>query len=85
MNGDQDTIAKATRDGDTMLGPKERHRCPDHPRRWVVYRWTWQVPEDGDHLTALQSGSEPEAVRACGTCDDEDERESLALLFGDDE
>ena len=70
---DQQRIAQATRDGDRMLGPEERSRCDSHPRRWVIYRWTWGVPADGDHLTAIQSDSWPETIRDCGTCADEAE------------
>lgn len=66
---DGQRIAKGVRDGDTMLGPIERHRCDLHPSRWMSYRWTWPVPEDGDHLAALEADGWPQSIRACSDCD----------------
>lgn len=54
-----------------MNGPSERYRCDLHPRRWVIFRWWWPVPDDGCHLTALQSDSETEVLRGCGSCDED--------------
>jgi hypothetical protein len=58
---DAERTALATQQGTRMLGPLERHRCEEHPRRWLTYRWTWragETPEDG----------EPEYVRGCTQC-----------------
>lgn len=70
---DEDRIAKATfsRSGKRMLGPAERQRCAKHPTRWEIYRWTWPVPDDGDHITSLQSDSDTEVLRSCTECCDE--------------
>lgn len=55
-----------------MWGPKERERCDKHPARWVIYCWTWPVPQDDEtHLDCLQACGEPETIRSCATCDDE--------------
>lgn len=72
VHSDEDRIRLATQSGRKMLGPKERHRCDRHPRRWVIYRWVWPVPGDDDHLTAIQSDSDTEILRSCADCDDED-------------
>ena len=79
IEGDQDRIEAAVREGDRMLGPKERHRCGEHPRRWVVYRWTWGMPDDGDHMSAIQSDSWPETIRECKACADESDAELRCL------
>jgi hypothetical protein len=53
-----------------MLGPLERERCPKHPRRWVIFRWVWTVPGEGEDPIDVISGAEPEAIRACQQCDE---------------
>lgn len=69
---DADRIALATRKGDLMNGPLECQPCAQHPRRKLTVRWFWDVPEDGDHTTAVSS-SEPEIVRGCAQCAKENE------------
>lgn len=80
IESDQDRVRLATREDSTMYGPAEVYRCPDHPRRWVTFRWFWDVPEDGDQLAALQSGSDAEIIRECQACADERDREMGAYL-----
>lgn len=63
---DSDRIRLATPNGGKMLGSVERERCSKHPRRWVLYRWVWDV--DG----MIECG-EPQVVRGCGTCWEEHE------------
>ena len=70
----------ATRHGDMMHGPARRHRCDKHPRNWRTYRWDWPVLEDGDHVCAMQSDSEPVTVRECPKCLAEQEAEDLEML-----
>jgi hypothetical protein len=70
---DQERIRRATQSGSRMLGPKERQRCAKHPKRWEIYRWVWTVPDDGDHLTAIQSDSDTEVLRSCAECIEEPE------------
>lgn len=63
---DEVRVAQAVRSGRRMLGPAERQRCARHPKRWEIYRWTWDVgdvPENG----------ETELVRGCGSCSEEAE------------
>jgi hypothetical protein len=63
---DDDRVRLAVKRGGWMLGPSELQRCAKHPRRWETYRWTWLVgsaPEDG----------EPEFLRTCTACAEEDE------------
>lgn len=62
---DEDRIRLAVSNGRLMLGPKERQRCARHPRRWEIYRWTWPLGGAPDH-------GEPECVRSCATCADEE-------------
>lgn len=48
-----------------MIGPEEWQRCPDHPRRWVSYRWTWPIddgPESGD-VEQMHQCSHPDHER----------------------
>ncbi len=61
---DADRIARATQSGRRMLGPAERQRCHYHPRRWMIYRWTWAVDDGPD-------GGDAEVVRGCAACADE--------------
>ena len=73
---DADRIARAIQWRTLMMGPKERYRCDRHPTRWVIFRWTWDVPGEGaTHEDAITSG-EPECIRACAVCDAEIEDES---------
>lgn len=68
---DAERIAQAqvSPNGKRMLGPKEKQRCEQHPRCWEVYRWTWAIPADGDHLSALQAGSDIQCVSSCKDCE----------------
>lgn len=72
---DADRIRLATRDGDKMIGPKERSRCEKHRRRWNIYRWVWQMPAPGETHEDTISSSEPEYVRACSDCEAEAEQD----------
>lgn len=69
MLTDAERIRHATKSGRRMLGPFERERCSKHKRRWITFRWTWDADED--QQAAIECG-EPEIVRGCGTCDDEE-------------
>ena len=64
MIDDAERTALAYRSGGYMVGPDERERCSRHPRRWVIFRWVWQV---GDDVT----GADPQVVRGCRACLDE--------------
>lgn len=67
---DDDRIRLATRSGRNMLGPIERERCHKHKTRWVMYRWVWDAGPGGDI-----SGGEPEVVRSCAACLEDERRE----------
>lgn len=67
---DEDRVRLAFRSGGRMVGPDERERCQRHPRRWTIYRWTWDLPEAGGDI----SGGDVEIVRGCGSCLEEDRR-----------
>lgn len=72
MLTDDDRIRLAVKSGGTMLGPNERERCTRHKRRWILFRWTWDVPADGEtHVENLEGGGEPEIVRGCAECNKE--------------
>lgn len=58
---DQERIERAVRKGSCMVGPAERQRCAVHPRRWEIYRWTWDIGDD-------PTSGEAEIVRSCGAC-----------------
>ena len=73
-------VQGATRHGNMMHGPKERHRCDKHPNRWRFFRWDWPVPADGDHVCAMESDSDPVIVRECAECIVEFETEERELL-----
>jgi hypothetical protein len=64
---DDDRARLATPHGNLMLGPIERERCDKHRRRWKLFRWVWS--KDGDI-----SAAEPEIVRSCAQCLEEDRR-----------
>jgi hypothetical protein len=72
---DSERIIKAVRRGNRMLGPAERERCAKHPRRWVIFRWEWDVPGPDETHEDCISGSEPEVIRGCAMCDAESEDE----------
>lgn len=55
-----------------MIGPDECQPCDKHPGQFAVYRWVWDVPEDGDHARAIES-SDPDLVRDCPKCAEEDD------------
>lgn len=63
---DVDRVRLAVQRGGRMLGPPERQRCVRHPRRWEIYRWTWQIDED-------PTSGDAEIVRGCGACSDEED------------
>ena len=44
----------------------ERWRCPKHPRRWVIGRWSWR---DGETI----EDADGSIVHGCAECDSEDE------------
>ena len=75
---DEDRVARAkpASSGKRMLGALERERCPEHPRRWVIFRWVWDVPGEGEDPIDVISCADAESVRACQQCDDEAEREN---------
>lgn len=62
---DNDRIRLATPSGGMMLGPIERERCSRHRRRWVLFRWVWEV--DGEI-----SSANPRVERGCAECAQED-------------
>ncbi len=70
---DGQRVLEATRKGQRMLGPLERARCAKHPKRWETFRWSWPVPEDGEHLRALEAAGEAHVVRQCSCCAEEEE------------
>lgn len=65
ITNDTQRIELATPRGARMIGPTEGERCPKHPRRWIMYRWTWKRGED-------PTSGDAELVRGCGACNDED-------------
>ena len=78
---DQERIEKATFDGQKWCGPQERQRCAKHPRRWEIYRWVWDPPEEGlDMLSVLEAAGRVSQVRECAECLREHEAEELVLL-----
>lgn len=72
--GDEDRIllARKNKSGDTMLGPCELVGCDKHPGKFELHRWTWDVPSDGDHQSAIECG-DADIVRSCPLCVEEDE------------
>jgi hypothetical protein len=59
--------------GDSCRGPAEWDPCNRHEGHGSVYRWVWEDPEDGDHVTAIECASEPVIVATCPMCAAEDE------------
>lgn len=70
---DEDRILLARRHGRMMHGPEEREACHQHEGEHRVVRWSWDVPVDGDHARAIESG-EPEVVKGCPRCIEENLR-----------
>jgi hypothetical protein len=58
---DDERVARATRRGLFMHGPKERGRCQFHKRRWIIFRWVWHVDSD-------ISGADTFVERSCADC-----------------
>ena len=74
MAGDEDRVllARKNKSSDTMLGPCELVECDKHPGCHKLHRWTWDVPSDGDHASAIEC-SDPDIVRSCPKCIEEDD------------
>jgi hypothetical protein len=72
---DRVLLARKNKSGDTMLGPCELVECSKHPGQHELHRWTWDVPSDGDHRSAIECG-DADLVRSCPTCIEEDEIDS---------
>lgn len=66
-DNDRLLLARKNESGDRMLGPCELVECDKHPGHHKLHRWTWHVPEDGDHLSAIQCG-DVGSVSACPMC-----------------
>jgi hypothetical protein len=66
-DNDRVLLARKNEDGDRMLGPCELVECDKHPGHHKLHRWTWHVPEDGDHLSAIECG-DVGSVSACPMC-----------------
>jgi len=63
---DEDRVRLAVAGASRMIGPVERQRCAQHPKRWVAYRWTW-------HHDAGITGGDITVVRPCVACNEEAE------------
>jgi hypothetical protein len=70
---DRILLARKNKSGDTMLGPCELVECDKHPGQHELHRWTWDVPEDGDHIVAIEGGGEGDIVSECRKCAEESE------------
>lgn len=74
--------------GRSYQGPIQVSDCGEHEGEWTLYRWTWRLDSDdglGDeaaHLAALQDG-EPDQVRGCTRCADEQEAAIAAEMEAD--
>lgn len=66
-DNDRLLLARKNESGDSMLGPCELVECYKHPGHHKLHRWTWHMPEDGDHLSAIQCG-DVGSVSACPMC-----------------
>lgn len=66
-DNDRLLLARKNESGDRMLGPCELVECDKHPGHHKLHRWTWHMPEDGDHLSAIQCG-DVGSVSACPMC-----------------
>lgn len=79
---DRILLARKSKDGQTMIGPGELVPCDKHQGEFHVFRWTWDVPEDGDHRSSLEAG-EAFYVRDCPTCEAEDVARLQAEIEGE--
>ena len=79
--GDDDRIRLARESKGKMYGPCELVECSKHPGEYELHRWTWDVPSDGDHVSAIEAGSDAEIVSSCPKCieerDDDDRRSQI--------